>query len=544
MPLNPLHARPRALRLATGLVLFAYVATHLANHAVGNVSLAAAEAVRAGFVAFWRHPLATAAFYGSLLLHVGLALATLYERRTLRMPPLEFARIALGFTIPLLLAVHMVQTRLAYELTGVDDSYARIAGSMWAADYSLRQLALVVVVWLHGCFGLHLVLRHRAAYRRWQSVWTVAATLLPALAFTGYLAMGREAPPPSAETLAPIEARAGTLDRATSVIFYAPLALLALVLGARSLQVARARRRGQLVRITYPSRAVDVPLGSSVLEASRTHGIPHGSLCGGRARCSTCRVKVLASDAPLPPAGADEARTLTRVGASPDVRLACQLRPVGPISVRPLLAPREAVMAMEAEGGAEREVVVLFTDLRRWTTLSEEQLPFDLAYVLDHYFEAVGDAVREAGGVPNQFIGDSVMALFGLEGDAATAARQALAAADGIARKMAALNASLASEFQRPLECGIGIHAGMAAVGTVGYRETRTLSAVGDAVNTASRLQELTKLLKVPLVVSREVLERAGAAEDGWQRHELPIRGREGTMVVFSKVSSLMSSRA
>ena len=83
----------------------------------------------------------------------------------------------------------------------------------------------------------------------------------------------------------------------------------------------------------------------------------------------------------------------------------------------------------ELASGVEREVAILFIDLRRWTTLSEGHLPFDLVYVLDQYFTAVGDAVREAGGVPNQFIGDSVMAIFGLEVGIAAASRQAIAAA-------------------------------------------------------------------------------------------------------------------
>lgn len=524
------------MRLASGLVLLTYVATHLLNHALGLVSLAAAEAGRELFVAFWRSAPATAAFYGALLLHFGLALSALWERHTLRMPWLEAARIALGFTIPLLLAFHMAQTRLAWELTGWDDTYARVTASMWANGMTPRQLAMVSVVWLHACFGLHLAFRHRAAWRRWQSTLVVAATLLPVLAFTGYLAMAREAsalvPAPASR---PPTASDDALQLATDVVFYLPLVLLAAILVARWAQVAWARQRHDLVRITYPTQSVQVPAGYSVLEASRANRIPHMSLCGGRARCSTCRIEVKSTAGELPPPGEEEAATLLRIGAPPSVRLACQLRPRVAIEVRPLAAVRSGPMPFEALGGAaEREIVVLFADLRRWTTLSEQHLPFDLVYVLDQYFEAVGDAVREAGGIPNQFIGDSVMALFGLETDTATAARQALVAAEAIERRMTALNESLGAEFRRPLDFGIGIHAGTAAVGTVGYRDTRTLSAVGDAVNTASRLQELTKLLKVRVVVSEEVLRHAHGPVDAWQRHDLEIRGRQGRVTVFA----------
>jgi adenylate cyclase len=537
---NPSFPRPRSLRLASGLVLFAYAATHLLNHAVGLVSLAAAEAVREGFVAFWRNPLATAAFYGSLLLHIGLALAALYERRTLRMPALEAARIALGFAIPLLLAFHIAATRLTWEIAGVPDTYTRVAAMIWGSDSSLRQLTLIVVVWLHGCFGLHLAYRHRAAWQRWQSALIALATLVPTLGFTGYLAMAREAPAPSAAMRAASDAGADTLRLAGEAGFYTPLALLAFVLAARALQLARARRSGRLVRIRYPGRSVEVPPGFSVLEASREFGIPHLSLCGGRARCSTCRVRVVSSAQGLPAPEGDEARTLARIGAGTGVRLACQLRPTSEIEVQPLMAARVAgVAALEVAGAArERDIVVLFSDLRRWTTISERQLPFDLVYVLDRYFEAVGDAVREAGGIPNQFIGDSVMALFGVDGDRQLAARQALDAAARIEQRMAVLNESLVHEFGRPLDFGIGIHAGTAAIATVGYRETRSLSAVGDAVNTASRLQEMTKLLGARLVVSQTAFECAGSPPGEWERHEVPIRGREGSLVVFARRSA------
>lgn len=532
--MNPLHPRPRTLRLASGLILLTYVATHLLNHAVGLVSLAAAEAGREIFVAFWRSVPATAAFYGALLLHFTLALVALYERHTLRMPALEFSRIALGFTIPLLLAVHMVQTRLSWELAGWDDTYRRVSASLWNNDFTLRQLTMIVVVWLHACFGLHLAFRHRPGWREWQVPLVIAATLLPVLAFTGYLAMAREAAALPAQVRPP-----GWYDRALQlaieVVFYLPLVLLAATLTARWGQVAWARASGRVVRITYPQHTVDVPAGYSVLEASRAFGIPHMSLCGGRARCSTCRIEVVSTDAPLPAPGPDEAETLQRIGAPPTVRLACQLRPTAPLEVRPLATVRGSANGPETWGPtAEREVVVLFADLRRWTGLSEQHLPFDLVYVLDQYFEAVGDAVREAGGIPNQFIGDSVMALFGLETDTTTAARQAIAAAEAIEARMAALNASLAAELRRPLDFGIGIHAGTAAVGTVGYRETRTLSAVGDAVNTASRLQELTKLLKVRIVVSEVVLRRAGRTPGNWERHDLEIRGRQGRLAVYA----------
>lgn len=533
--MKSIHLSTRRLRLASGLVLLFYVLTHLSNHALGLVSLAAAEAGRLVFTAFWRNPVVTVVFYGSILLHFALALAAVYERRSLVMTLTELLRVVLGFLVPFLLAVHFTQTRMVHEMYAVDDTYRRNVSLMWFNDYSGWQMTLVTVAWLHGCLGIHFAFRHRAEYRRWQTTFVVAATLLAVLAATGYLSMARELASQPLYVDAIDLRQAAVLQATADWIVWSSLGLLLATLLARWLRDAWARSRQGLIRIRYPGRTVDVPRGWSVLEASRANGIPHLSVCGGRARCSTCRIDAQARPGDLPPPHGDEQRTLHRIGALPSVRLACQLRPTGDVQVRPLLSVKTAERAFEPLGSAmEREVVVLFADLRRWTGMSEEHLPFDLVYVLDRYFEVVGDAVRESGGIPNQFVGDSVMALFGIDTDLATAARQALAAAASIEQRMEALNETMQHEFGRRLDFGIGIHAGMAAVGTVGYRETRTLTAVGDAVNTASRLQELTKHFGARLVVSQDVLRHGGRPHGDLVPHDIDVRGRRGRLTVYA----------
>lgn len=526
----------RRLRLASGLVLFVFVATHLLNHALGLVSLQVAEQGRTLFLALWRNGPATIAFYGAFLVHVALALDALYERHTLRMPPLEALRLAIGLFIPVLLAVHFTGTRVAYELYGLEDSYARVVPAIWDSGSAPRQLALLTVAWLHGCLGIHFVLRHRARYREWFYLLYAAMVVVPVLAALGFVGMAHEIPLRVAAgqlTAAPASAAAEgeQLQFISNWLLLVFGGAVAIVLLLRAGRAQRERRLGRTVALTYPGRVVEVPRGWSVLEASRAHGIAHLSLCGGRARCSTCRVRVEGDAAHLPPPGDAELRTLQRIRATPDIRLACQLRPAGDLRVTPLL---RATSATQPTAGAEREVVVLFVDLRRWTSLSEQHLPHDLAYVLDQFFEVVGEAVRSCGGVPNQFIGDSVMALFGLEHDLPTACGQALAAARAIEAGMECHRERMQREFGAALEFGIGVHAGAAAVGEVGWRETRTFSAVGDTVNTAARLQELCKGYGVRLVVSEQVLRGAGVEAGGLARHEVDVRGRVDPLVVYA----------
>jgi adenylate cyclase len=238
----------------------------------------------------------------------------------------------------------------------------------------------------------------------------------------------------------------------------------------------------------------------------------------------------------LPPPSAEERRVLARIGAPPDVRLACQIRPVADLAVTPLL-PAEAgtgavLLGMDPRGGAEREVAVLFADLRGFTRLSEGRLPYDTVFVLNRYFEAMGREVERAGGRVDKFVGDGIMALFGLGSGPEMAARAALLAARRMGVALERLNRDLSAELPEPLRMGIGLHQGPAIVGELGYGRAVSLTAIGDTVNVASRLEALTKDLGVQLVVSERLARRAGGCLDGFPLHEVDVRGRSGKIAV------------
>src|SRR6185295_9520225 len=118
MPSTSFRVARQDLRLVSGLVLLTYITAHFTNHALGLISLAAAEGGLRVAVALWHSLPGTVLLYGAAAIHITLAFLALYEHRTLRMPPLELLRIALGFAIPTLLIAHAVTTRVAFEAYG------------------------------------------------------------------------------------------------------------------------------------------------------------------------------------------------------------------------------------------------------------------------------------------------------------------------------------------------------------------------------------------------------------------------------------------
>ncbi len=185
-----------------------------------------------------------------------------------------------------------------------------------------------------------------------------------------------------------------------------------------------------------------------------------------------------------------------------------------------------------AETGAERFVAILFVDIRASTQLVENRLPYDVVFILNRFFEAVGSAIIAAGGDPNQFIGDGMMAIFGSSTDAERACSQALEAARLIDWHLAEMNRALANELQEPIEVGIGIHGGEVIIGTMGYREHAQMTAIGEAVHVASRLQDLTKEYRCQLVVSEVVGTLAGIPLGDFPRHDIHVRGLSAPLVI------------
>ena len=533
----------RQIRITTGLVLFVYATLHFANHALGNISIGAMESGLVLQKLIWQSLPGAAILYASLLTHMSLGFWALYQRRRFRWTRLEATQLVLGLSIPFLLADHVIGTRVALSQFGLEKGYAQELLKFWVNSplSGALQAILLLIVWVHGCLGLHFWLRLKPFYPRVREPMLAAAVLLPALALLGYYQGGertlllvhdpawlaRVTSPERVGT--PAESAVLLNEHRRTLAFL--VAALAATLCARGFRRWRESRVGS-IRLTYPDRTIRVARGFSVLEASLLNAIPHAHVCGGRGRCSTCRIRILGDLDGLPAPSAAEKAVLERVHGGEGVRLACQLRPTRDIALVPMLSPYATALDVHRTGaansGIERYLVIMFVDMRGSSRLAERRLPFDTVFIVNQFLNAVSHAVLDAGGEPNQVLGDGLLALFGMGDPPDVACRQAIAASAGIAARVESLNSALAHALAEPIRFGVGVHAGLTVAGAIGYERHAQFTAIGDPVNVAARLQDLTKAMGCEVLMSEEVYERAGFGPDALPAHDVETRGREG----------------
>jgi adenylate cyclase len=539
----------RQIRLACGLVLFAYLVSHFLNHALGNISLDALAIGVHYHTLFWQFPPVGMVFYAAALVHAGLGIWALYQRRQFSWKAMEPLQLLLGLSIPALVIAHLAGVRLGHALFGMQKLYPQVFYADWVAAPSKMWMlfALLVIAWIHGCIGLYFWLRMKAFFKRAAPFLLAAAVLVPTLAMLGLYQGGRSIVRESASAGWKAEnfsqrnvgtpAEQGILDRIVDYFLIGYLGLIGFALAARGARALNERRSG-MISLSYGNgRTIRVPKGLSVLEASLRHRVPHASVCGGRARCSTCRIRVIGDCASLPAPSQREAFVLDRVGthSDPAIRLACQLRPEADLSFFQIFLPHTAAASgpsAPSHIGEERYLVSMFVDMRSSTRLAENRLPFDTVFIVNRFLGAVSQAVIECGGQPNQFLGDGQLALFGLRTNRQNACRQALKAAAMIDANVAELNQFLNHDLREPIRFGIGIHGGEVIVGDIGYRDHMVFTALGDAVNVAARLQDMTKSVGCEAIVSEEVCTTAGFSTDALPQQEVEIRGRTEPMIV------------
>ena len=269
-------------------------------------------------------------------------------------------------------------------------------------------------------------------------------------------------------------------------------------------------------RITYSAINREVEennLSDTLLDISIKNKIPHLHECGGNGICTTCRVRVLEGIQNLSPKTEFEKASCHARKWDPSIRLACQARPKGDVTLQRLIWSSGEVNNLQKElvptGRAEeRPIAILFCDIRNFTNLSSHNLNFDIAYMLNKFYTALGEPILMNNGVIYQYVGDEIVGVFGTTGGTAKKnCEDAIRAALGMQYALDSLNRSDLKDIEIKLKSGIGINFGTAFLGHLGHPTHKQFSVIGDPVNVASRIQNETKVTNTNILISDAVYE-------------------------------------
>jgi adenylate cyclase len=294
------------------------------------------------------------------------------------------------------------------------------------------------------------------------------------------------------------------------------------------------------VRFLPDETVVEVAVGETLLDAARRAGVPLASACGGEAACTTCRVVVTEGREGLAPPPPDEAALLAPLGADGAFRLGCRARVQGPVTVRRLVIypgdePATAGWKTAPEPmGRERVIGVLFADLRGFTAFSEALLPYDVVHVINRFYGLAEASVGRHQGRIATYIGDGCMAIFAAEDGADSPALRAVRAGLDLITAVAAWKPNLISLYGRALDVSVGVHYGPAVVGAVGSGESRIVTAVGDTVNTAARIEQANRSFGTDLLVSDAVVRVLGDRLEAAALPAVALPGKSGLHVLHA----------
>ena len=237
------------------------------------------------------------------------------------------------------------------------------------------------------------------------------------------------------------------------------------------------------VSYVIEKKEVEAEPDETILHVSLSSGIPHAHACGGNARCSTCRVLITEGLDNCAPRNEKEQALAERLHFAADVRLACQTTINDDVKLRRLVLDEEDLLLTNqlvrgevlSASGEEKKLAILFSDIRGFTPFAEALPPYDVVHVLNRYFHKMGQVIARFGGTIDNYAGDGLMALFGMD-DSGDAPLQAVKAGLGMLEAVESFRPYLENIYSRSFQIGIGIHYGECVVGEIGAENLRRVT--------------------------------------------------------------------
>ena len=304
-----------------------------------------------------------------------------------------------------------------------------------------------------------------------------------------------------------------------------------------------------LIHFLPDKKEIEAMEGETILTAGLRAGIDHAHLCGGSARCSTCRVIIIEGLENCAPRNAEEQSIAEMLRFDPKVRLSCQTVVTGDVKLRRLVTDilEDVEMAsLYVKGaepcsiGVEKYILILFADIRGFTPFAENLLPFDVIHVLNLYFQRVGEVLGRHGGSINNYMGDGFMALFEAD-DPAEGALRAVTAGLHLLDAVQDLEPYFEELYHKSFQIRIGLHFGQVVAGKLGSPGNKKMTVIGDTVNFASRIEAANKQAGTQFLISEDTYALVKAQVRVGQRVRLPLPGKSGKYNLY-EVTGLINS--
>ncbi|MCF8127670.1 MAG: adenylate/guanylate cyclase domain-containing protein [Deltaproteobacteria bacterium] len=274
----------------------------------------------------------------------------------------------------------------------------------------------------------------------------------------------------------------------------------------------------------------------TILEALQKANIEQITACGGNARCTTCRIHIMEGLSNCRPRNEKEALLAEKMGFPENIRLACQTRIRGNIMIkRPVVDQLDEKIVLKqfdnlpgTRLGQEKDLAILFADIENYTQFAEAFPAYDVVHVLNRYYQTMNEIIVRHNGVISDVAGDGILALFGLIEEGENAVLDAVSAVREMNGALVRFNQYLRKMFDWSFAIRSGINFGKSIVGNFDTGTMRKISAIGDAVNIASRIESANKDFGTKLLISQSAKEEIDGLIAPEQMHLARLKGLKG----------------
>ncbi len=280
---------------------------------------------------------------------------------------------------------------------------------------------------------------------------------------------------------------------------------------------------------------------STILESTLAAHINHTHACGGQAKCSTCRISIIEGLEYCNPRNEAEQQMADKLNFPAEIRLACQTRISGDISIRRMVSDKldmDIIFDQFSEDsknalGRLQKLSIVFTDIVNYTSLAENFPPYDIVHVLNRYYQIMNEIIQDNNGIISDVAGDGILSIFGMDNESNNSVLDAVHAIEGMNVKLEMFNIYLNDNFNIQFGIRAGVHYGNVIVGPFDTGSMKKMAVIGDNVNYASRIESANKEFGTNLLVSEEAYNEIKDIYPKYNMFDTTLKGKTGMYKLY-----------